>query len=56
MFQILTIITGYLERLKREGLIDYNQGRGTYMTTLAGRKMMYMKNNNPVFHSKMQDV
>jgi len=32
--------TDYLEKLEREGLIDYNSGTGVYMTTDKGRQQM----------------
>lgn len=42
--------TGCLEKLKREGFVDYNQGTGTYVTTSKGREMIAeMKENNPDF-------
>lgn len=32
--------SGYLERLEREGLIDYNSGTGVYMVTDKGRQWL----------------
>jgi predicted transcriptional regulator len=42
--------TGHLEKLKREGLMDYNQGKGTYVTTIKGKQMITdIENDNPNF-------
>lgn len=38
--------TGYLEKLKRGGLIGYSPGTGTYMTTTKGRKIIITAENS----------
>jgi len=33
-------VTGYLERLEKEGLIDYSSGTGVYMVTDKGKQRL----------------